>query len=840
MDKQQILTKWLNIEFTSIARKLKFISKENIISYDESLIYESIRCLDKESLIKENVDKNFIITIIGLMWEHIDHDKYDLRKIIIKFLSRIGYPTSAIICDKGFNKETCNFSALDSYIDEITSTLNQMSNEVYVGDKCFLLTDFQKEIWDSINENRIVGISAPTSAGKSFVILLKIAEILKNKNFDILYIVPTLSLLNQVMEDFNIILKSTSVKNYWITNTFEPTEIKGRKNIYIMTQEKAIAALDNFDDAFLKNMILVADEIQNIERIFDDSNQRSRILFDTLLEFRNKENVEKVIISGPRIDDIDKLGEDIFGYKTINHTTTISPVLNLTYSIKKEGKNFYFKQYCAFTDKPLALEIVQGELIKQYGKKRYDPKYMEYFNIFFNNIGKGSQNIIFAPTSDSAVRIACLLNPVTKSCDEDLIRYYKNSVSEKYSLCKTLSNGVAYHHGKLPLHVRRSLEVAIANKQVPNVVCTTTLLQGVNLPAQNIFIRNPHLYINQKSDSVELSNYEMANLRGRAGRLLKDYIGRTYVMEEDAFLLESKQSELFKDDIKELSTSYEEKFEQYRDTISRIMTKEVCVDETMRGYGYLVTYIRQKVLRYEYESLSKLENVGINLNHNDISKVIAGLKKLSIPKEICLKNRYWDPFVLEKIYKDFKLPLPSSPMDRGAGRKLNNVLKWLRDTKETHYMYEKHIPKTYQNGLKKGELISLSIKWSKGQTLFELFQGKMFQNEDATERIDATIELLQNTISFNLPMLLKPIYDILDSKSIFLLCMQSGAIDSIIRKMIEMGIPRETAIYLFKNVISKNIQSEESELSEEKIREIIRENIDMIPYWIKVQLNYIS
>lgn len=54
---------------------------------------------------------------------------------------------------------------------------------------------------------------------------------------------------------------------------------------------------------------MVADEIQNIERIKEDNDERAKILFDTLNEFRYKENVKQVIISGPRINDIDITGK---------------------------------------------------------------------------------------------------------------------------------------------------------------------------------------------------------------------------------------------------------------------------------------------------------------------------------------------------------------------------------------------------------------------------------------------------------------------------------------------------------------------------------------------------
>ncbi len=58
-------------------------------------------------------------------------------------------------------------------------------------------------------------------------------------------------------------------------------------------------------------------------------------------------------------------------------------------------------------------------------------------------------------------------------------------------------------NGKLPMHVRRNLERAISEKRISNVVYTTTLLQGVNLPAQNVFIRNPHLYMRKRESSAE-------------------------------------------------------------------------------------------------------------------------------------------------------------------------------------------------------------------------------------------------------------------------------------------------------------------------------------------------
>lgn len=835
-----VLNRWLEIDFYNVANKANLIFKRKVIQSD--LIYDTIRCLDYETIMTDNPSVNYVITVIGLMWEHIDNSRYDLRSIIVKFLSRIGYPTSAIICDEGFDKEQCSFSHLNSWIDEISSTINQLQNEVVVAGKKYLLTNFQKKIWDSMDQDKILGISAPTSAGKSFVILLKLISRLINEDIDIVYIVPTLSLLNQVTEDFNREIKRIGIDDCWISNSFDENQMIGKRNIYIMTQEKAISAFSDSKKAFSKKLILVADEIQNIERIKEDTDQRSKILFDTLVEFRYKENVEQIIISGPRIEDIDKVGKSIFGIETVDHTTSISPVLNLTYSIKKIDRKYFLNQYCALTDKPMAREIENVALIEGYGQKQYTDKYLGYLNNFVNGVGGNAQNIIFAPTSNSARKIALALDSKESGSVEELIQYYQTTIRDNYSLCQTLSKGVAYHHGKLPMHVRRTLEKAIADKLVKNVVCTTTLLQGVNLPAQNVFIRNPHLYINKKKDSQELTNYEMANLRGRAGRLLKDYVGRTFVMDEDEFSETDgyEQMELFDDVTKELPSGYEQRFEEFRQEIEEVVQGDRPVDAAMKKYGYIISYIRQSVLRYGGEAQKKMRDVGIKLTQKQVAAIIMKLEEISVPHEICYKNRYWDPFVLNKIYTSFDGTVPVTPMEKGAKSKIDKALRFLRDTSETENMYNKYIPPLYRNGKMRSIMVGLSLQWANGKKLHEILNASRYDGEEGMNNIDDTIELLQNTISFSIPLLLKPIYDIKVPNNCFLTCLQAGAFDSTTRCMIEMGIPRETALYLLDDIFEgKECNQKEKIELEMAIRNTIKEKIELIPYWMRVQLDFL-
>ena len=62
----------------------------------------------------------------------------------------------------------------------------------------------------------------------------------------------------------------------------------------------------------------------------------------------------------------------------------------------------------------------------------------------------------------------------------------------------------------------------------------------------------------------------------------------------------------------------------------------------------------------------------------------------------------------------------------------------------------------------------LSLQWANGKALCEILNNSRYDGDEGADNIDNTIELLQNTISFNLPLLLKPLYDMKRPESPFL------------------------------------------------------------------------
>lgn len=834
MDAKEILIKLLNIELVTNANRLKFI---NIISQDqinEDFLTEAISVLNDLSVKTDEQSKKQLIAICALLWTYRNEEWEGLKDYLILFLSRAGFGPSSIMIDEEYSFEYKKFSFGESLLNQYAVTLAQVKNEIKVGDSIFLLSDFQKDIWDSIDNNSLIGISAPTSAGKSFLILLKAIDLIKKKQGIVIYIIPTLSLVSQVTTDFRKLLDDFELTEYSLETTYNSSTVT-QNSIYILTQEKAIAAFSQSENPFGNVRLLVIDEIQNVERVADSDDQRSKVLYDLMIELRNNSQIDHIIISGPRINRIDKFATNVFGINSEKKETDASPVLNLTYSISKKKDDYYFNVYSDLLERSLQIKITNNDSIQGYGKVQYNDNYLDYLSDFLVSFGNDESTLIFSPTSTTCNKMASHIANKLRDKNDDFLNglasFISATVHPKFTLVETIQKGVAYHHGKLPFHVRVLIEDGIRKKSIRTIICTTTLLQGVNLPVQNIIIRNPNLFIAKKENSSKLSNYEIANLRGRAGRLLKDFIGRTFILDELSFQETStKQLDLFKDASKELQVGYGKKYHEHKENIKKDIVANIGSTVENQDYSFLTTYLRQTVLRYGLYSQIYLSRVGIELTDSEMNTIFESLSKLEIDKTICAKNRYWDPIDLNRLFhKRSIFKLPTSPSELYLSYQLKNILVTFRNEFPVYYDKYFEVPDVAGKDILLQKCI-LAENWLKEKTLSEIFSDRFY---DSSVKIDDTISFVQNKISYGLPLLLKPLYDIKETDSMFTRFIELGAYKPLTRKLIELSIPRETAIYLNNNFEFKNIDNKQELTSQ------LREVREKLSYWYKVQLSTI-
>ena len=107
------------------------------------------------------------------------------------------------------------------------------------------------------------------------------------------------------------------------------------------------------------------------------------------------------------------------------------------------------------------------------------------------------------------------------------IRKIKGYVHKDFYLATFLESGIAYHYGNLPQIIRNIDEDLYRKECIQYVFCTSTLLEGVNLPAKNIFI------LNNKNGRSTFTPIDFWNLAGRAGRLSKELTGNIYCIKDN-------------------------------------------------------------------------------------------------------------------------------------------------------------------------------------------------------------------------------------------------------------------------------------------------------------------
>jgi len=112
----------------------------------------------------------------------------------------------------------------------------------------------------------------------------------------------------------------------------------------------------------------------------------------------------------------------------------------------------------------------------------------------------------------------------------ELAAFVKMAVHKEYDLARCLLRRVGYHYGRIPALVRRGVESAFADGEIKYLVTTSTLIQGVNFPAGNLFVCQP-----KKGKTLPLDAGEFWNLAGRAGRLGKEFQGNIFLIDYDTW-----------------------------------------------------------------------------------------------------------------------------------------------------------------------------------------------------------------------------------------------------------------------------------------------------------------
>ena len=172
-------------------------------------------------------------------------------------------------------------------------------------------------------------------------------------------------------------------------------------------------------------------------------------------------------------------------------------------------------------------------MISDYGDDIVFPKFDFKENdvtgnlqLILKSFSEDRQSIIYCNTVDktiqTAINFADRLSKIDSEEIDEVIKLIDERIHHQYYLKKCLNKGIAYHFGGIPEEIKLRIENLYKQGLIKFLFCTSTLLEGVNLPAKNIFI------LSEKIGDAKMSDIDFWNLAGRAGRLRKDISGNIF------------------------------------------------------------------------------------------------------------------------------------------------------------------------------------------------------------------------------------------------------------------------------------------------------------------------
>ena len=744
--------------------------------------------------------------------------------------------------------ESSNLQSFEIKFPEILlkKIFNQFS---LIQDEKWSLTDFQSTVLRQLLSGKNMAYSAPTSAGKSFIIHSYVLwRTLQSEQFTSIIIVPTRALIEEVRKSITDKLNQTEqfsddiIISSSINETNKTYLEKSKKKIFILTPERLQHAFSK--DWLISPNLLVIDEAQKIK---DDG--RGVVLENTVNEILStNENLQIVLIS-PYMKNLDNF-KRIFNIKNLETIpSSKSPV----------GRNIFFIN---FTDKSnVDVAIFSEELQKKIklesihlDSKLPDTQYGTKAWIAANFLEGRGHTLVYCNRPKECKDVA---NDITKNIQnfdlsyelEETIEFLKKNIHPEYDLIDFLKKGIGYHYGKMPTFVRFLVQNLFENGKINYLCCTSTLLEGVNLPAKNIV-----LYLPKKGIIQEMDKHTIKNLIGRVGRLGKDYYGNVYCVDVHKW---KEGEDAFKENYEEVESSMEKTVTVDVDTLISHLDKFDGLRHGKKNVQVVATtLIMNQIKDPEQKFLKNLHEKYPSINSDNLKKISSLLENIEdeisiLDKNVILRNKTIDPRLQVKLYEHLSTrsrpPVIPFPNDEKLSQKLFGVFELIfkflftQDEKKHSITDCTHIGADWIHQRFYKQILENRIHY------YENYREKSKLDKKAINKLIDNIDgILDNDLRYHYSRGLQCYWDILDTviteKNLGLESysnlhenLELGLNDQKAYFLLNLGFSRHTSI-----VLSKSLPDEISDLAEcrswlqknsAELRSILSEKHDMV--WLK-------
>jgi helicase conserved domain protein len=332
----------------------------------------------------------------------------------------------------------------------------------------------QAEVYYTLLRGENVVLSAPTSFGKSLIIDSIIAS---QKHSNIFIIVPTIALIDETRK------RLSKFKDSYKTIT-HPSQSFSQRNIFILTQERAIEIIPNVNVDFF-----IIDEFYKLSPQKTDE-ERCHILNQVFYMLVKKD--AQFYLLGPNIEQV---------------TTSLLDNVKFKF-IKTDYKTVVSERH--------PINLKNGE----------DP--IERLIELSSSLEDST--LIFCQSPASANKVAkafCDSNKFEKTDEnKDLVDWLRDNYHSQWILPDCLEYGVGIHHGKIPRAIAQKCIKLFNEGKIRFLICTSTLIEGVNTKAKSVIVYD------NKIARTKFDYFTFNNICGRSGRMGSYFIGHIYLFHE--------------------------------------------------------------------------------------------------------------------------------------------------------------------------------------------------------------------------------------------------------------------------------------------------------------------
>lgn len=445
--------------------------------------------------------------------------------------------TAASVLDLLVNRPAIDLAARRHLIDPgVTASLpvpirleslrRQLLHEVPLHGGTYLAVNrFQRRVWSALDDCTWVSFSAPTSAGKSFAVMHWVADfVTRYPSANLVYLVPTRALISEVEGELRRLLRQSDGYGDPVTSLpLIPPGSAMRPRVFVFTQERLHLLLTSSPSTRVD--VLIVDEAHKL-----GDGHRGVLLQQVIERVLGRGHGTKVVFASPMTSNPESLLEDapsgVRASSFVSREVTVNQ--NLYWVSQAPGKPRAWTIAIILNGESVPLKTLELPSTPTTVGKRLP--------LVAHAMGATGGNILYVNGAADAEKAALVLyDLVGKEADitanaevAALIDVARRTIHRDFALARTLERGVAFHYGNLPLLIRSEVERLFTSGVLRYLVCTSTLIEGVNMACRSIFVRGP-----TKGRGRPMTPDDFWNLAGRAGRWGREFQGSIICVDAD-------------------------------------------------------------------------------------------------------------------------------------------------------------------------------------------------------------------------------------------------------------------------------------------------------------------